>query len=99
MPIRTIDINALVAKTGNLFETVAILSKRSRQVASKMKAELDDKLAYFESFDLESEDTSFQEEQKRISVAHESLAQPTEVAIGEMFDGEIYYRDPASEVE
>ncbi len=97
MPIKTVDVDTLVSKTGNLFETVVILSKRSRQVASKMKAELDDKLAYFESFDVEAEDTGFQEEQQRISVEHEALPQPTEVAIDEMFEGEIYFRDPASD--
>ncbi len=99
MPIKTIDVDALVAQTGNLFETVAILSKRSRQVASRMKAELDDKLAYFESFDLEVEDPGFQEEQQRISLEHEVLPEPTEVAINEMFGGEIYFRDPNTEME
>ena len=99
MPIKTIDVDALVAQTGNLFETVAILAKRSRQIASRMKAELDDKLAYFESFDLDVEDPGFQEEQQRISIEHEVLPEPTEIAIDEMFSGDVYYRDPSVEVE
>jgi len=99
MAIKTIDVDALVEQTGNLFETVAILSKRSRQVASKMKADLDNKLAYFEGFEPELEDPRFQEEQKRISIEHELMPEPTELAIDEMFKGEIYFRNPMAESE
>jgi len=97
MAIKTVDVDSLVRQTGNLFETVAILSKRSRQVAIKMKSDLDTSLAYFEGFDPELEDPKFQEEQRQISMEHEVLAKPTEVAIEEMFNSEIYYRDPATE--
>jgi len=100
MPIKTIDVDALVAQTGNLFETVAILSKRSRQIASQMKADLDNRLAYFEGFDPELvEDPRFQEEQQRISIEHELKPEPTELAIEEMFNGELYFRDPNAEVQ
>ncbi len=97
MPLKTVDVDGLVVPTGNLYESVAILSKRSRQIASKMKADLDNKLAYFEGFEPELEDPRFQEEQARISIEHEMQAEPTEVAIREMFDDEIYFRDPAAE--
>ena len=99
MPIKTIDVDALVAQTGNLFETVAILSKRSRQIATRMKHDLDNRLAYFEGFEPELEDPRFQEEQRRISMEHEVLPEPTEMAIQEMFESEIYFRDPLIEVE
>ena len=105
MPIKTLDVHALVEKTardgkaGNLFETVAILSKRSRQIASRMKEELDNKLSYFEGFDTELEDPKFLEEQRRISMEHELLPEPTEKAIEEMFNGEVYFRDPQRELE
>ena len=99
MAIKTIDVDALVEPTGNLYESVAILSKRSRQVAAQMKSELDNKLAYFEGFEPELEDPRFQEEQTRVSIEYELKPEPTEVAIQEMFDGEIYFRDPSAEVE
>jgi len=98
MPIKTVDVDTLVDHTGNLFETVAILSKRSRQVAIKMKSELDTRLAYFEGFDPELEDPQFQEEQRRISMEHEVKSKPTEVAIEEMFNSEVYFRDPATDI-
>lgn len=97
MAIKTIDVDVLAQQTGNLFEAVAILSKRSRQIATRTKAELDDKLSYFEGFDTEIEDPRFQEEQVRISLEYEGRPEPTEMAIQEMFDSEIYFRDPQAE--
>ncbi|MFQ5571849.1 MAG: DNA-directed RNA polymerase subunit omega [Rhodothermales bacterium] len=99
MAIKTIDVDALVEQTGNLFETVAILSKRSRQISSKVKSDLDNKLAYFDSFEPELEDPRFQEEQARISIEHELKPEPTEMAIDEMFNSEIYFRDPQADAE
>ena len=99
MAIKTINVDGLVEPTGNLYESVAILSKRSRQIAAKVKADLDNKLAYFEGFEPELEDPRFQEEQRRISVEYELKPEPTEMAIQEMFDGEIYFRDPSAENE
>lgn len=99
MGIKTVDVDALVDQTGNLFETVAILSKRSRQVAIKMKTELDTRLAYFEGFDPELEDPQFQEDQRRISIEHEEKSKPTEIAIEEMFNSEVYFRDPTVELK
>lgn len=93
MPIKTLDLDALAAQTGNIFESVAIAAKRSRQVASKIKQELDNKLAYFEGFEPELEDPRFQEEQKRISVEFEVRPEPTEIAVREMLEGDIYYRE------
>lgn len=97
MAIETINVDELADKTGNLYETVAILAKRSRQVATNMKADLDDKLSYFEGFDPELEDPRFQEEQERISIEFEQKPEPSEKAIEEMFEGSIYYRDPSEE--
>ncbi len=105
MPIKTLDVHALVenaageGKPGNLFETVAILAKRSRQIASRMKEELDTKLSYFEGFDTELEDPRFLEEQRRISMEHELLPEPTEKAIQEMFESKVYFRDPQGDLE
>ena len=99
MSIKTIDVDRLVEPTGNLYETVAILSKRSRQIAAKMKSELDNKLAYFEGFEPELEDPRFQEEQARLSIEHELKPEPTEFAIEEMLNNEIYFRDPSAELE
>ncbi|MFB6230769.1 MAG: DNA-directed RNA polymerase subunit omega [Salinibacter sp.] len=94
MAIETLDIDELADRTGNLYETVAILSKRSRQVASDMRSELDDKLSYFEGFGPEMEDVRMQEEQEKVSLEYEQKPEPTEIAIDEFLENKIYYRKP-----
>ena len=39
----TRDINKLIEPVGNVYETVAILSKRANQISSSLKKELDAK--------------------------------------------------------
>jgi len=68
-------------------------------LASKVKSDLDNKLAYYDGFEPELEDPRFQEEQARISVEHELMPEPTEMAIAEMFKQEIYFRDPAADTD
>ncbi len=97
MAIKTIDMNRLAALTGNLYESVAVLSKRSRQVSTNVKNELDDKLAYFEGFEQELEDPRFQEEQAKVSIEYEVKPEPTEMAIDEMLEGDVYFRRPSEE--
>ncbi len=93
MAIKTIDVEVLAKHSGNIFKSIAVLSRRSRQISSKLKAELDNKLAYFEGFEPELEDPRFQEEQLRTSLEYELRNEPTEMAIDQMFEGDIYFRD------
>lgn len=93
MAIETLDIDKLAGKTGNIYESVAIIAKRSRQVASNTKSELDDKLSYFEGFGPEMEDARMQEEQAKISVEYELQPEPTEIAIDEFKQDELYHRN------
>jgi DNA-directed RNA polymerase subunit K/omega len=97
MAIKTVDMNRLASMTGNLFESVAILSKRSRQISTNVKTELDDKLSYFEGFEQELEDPRFQEEQAKVSVEYELKPEPTEMAIDEMIEGNTFFRLPSQE--
>lgn len=94
MAIETLDIDELADRTGNLYETVAVLSKRARQVASDRRSELDDKLSYFEGFGPEMEDVRMQEEQAKVSLEFEKKPEPTEDAIEEFKDDQLYYRKP-----
>ena len=94
MAIQTIDLDALRSQTGNIYEAVAILSKRARQLAQYEKAELDEKLSYFEGLGTEVEDTRMQEDQARISLEFEKRVKPTETAIHEMLNREVFFRQP-----
>lgn len=97
MAIKTVDMDRLAAMTGNLYESVSILSKRSRQISTNIKTELDDKLAYFEGFEQELEDPRFQEEQAKVSMEYEVKAEPTEMAVDQMLAGDVYFRKPTEE--
>jgi hypothetical protein len=97
MAIKTVDMDFLAKSSGNLFESVAVLAKRSRQISRATKSELDDKLAYFEGFEQELEDPRFQEEQARVSLEYEVKPEATESAIDEMVGGEIFHREKGEE--
>ena len=97
MAIKTLDTAKLAAETGNLYETVAVLSKRARQLSSKTKAELDQRLSYFEDLSLDpAEELRSNEDQLRISLEYERQAKPSRAAIEEMQEGELYFRNPTS---
>jgi len=95
MAIKTLDTTNLAAQTGNLYETVSILSKRSRQLSAKTKAELDQKLSFYEEISLDpAEELRSNEDQLRISLEYERKAKPEAVAIQEIEEGELYFRNP-----
>jgi DNA-directed RNA polymerase subunit K/omega len=99
--IQTLDVEQLAEQTGNLYETVVLLSRRARQVAARQKAELDQKLSYFDDLSLlePAEDLRVNEDQLKISLEYERKPKPGAVAIEELKNDEIYYRNAGSEGE
>lgn len=88
----TRDINKLIEPVGNVYETVAILSKRANQISSSLKKELDAKLQDF-SVPQDALDETFEnKEQIEISRTYERLPKPTLIATKEFEDGELVYR-------
>lgn len=96
MSIKTLDVEKLNKDTGNQYELIAIMSKRSRQIAAQEKLQLDEKLKYFEGFEDEDE-FQFNEEQENISKEFEKLPHATQRAVEEMRKGKIYFRYPETE--
>ena len=96
MAIKTLDTTALAAETGNLYETVAVLSRRAQQLSAKTKQELDAKLVYFEDLSMDpADEIRSNEDQLRISLEYERRPKATAAAIEEMETGELYFRNPA----
>ena len=96
MPIKTLDTTQLAAETGNLYETVAVLSRRAAQISTKTKQELDAKLVYFEDLSLDpAEEMRSNEDQLRISLEYERRLKAPAIAIGEIETGELYFRNPS----
>ena len=80
--------------TGNIYETVAILTKRANQIASEMKEELNKKIEEFATNNDSLEEVFENREQIEIAKFYERLPKPTLIAIHEFLNDEIYFRNP-----
>lgn len=78
--------------TGNLFETIVILSKRSNQLSKDLKIELAAKMEEFVIPNDTLEEVFENREQIEISKFYERLAKPHSIAIKELEDNQIYVR-------
>jgi DNA-directed RNA polymerase subunit K/omega len=88
----TRDMNELTENVGNVYETVAIIGKRSNQISSALKKELDAKLQDFSIPQDSIEETFENKEQIEISRNYEKLPKPTLIATQEFIDNELIYR-------
>ena len=87
----TVDIDS---KTGNIYEAIAIISKRSNQIALEMKEELNGKLAEFATTTDNLDEVFENREQIEISKHYEGLPKATAIATQELLDDKIYLRQP-----
>ena len=85
--------------TGNIYETVAILTKRANQIASEMKEELNKKIEEFSTNNDSLEEVFENREQIEIAKFYERLPKPTLIAVHEFLHDEIYFRNPNKEVQ
>jgi len=95
-PVTTItrNIDRMTKETGNIYETVIIVSRRSNQIAVEMKQELNKKLEEFASYSDNLEEVFENREQIEISKFYERLPKPTLIALQELDEGKIFYRNP-----
>ena len=93
----TRNLNEIDNVTGNIYEAVAIISKRSNQIGSELKEELNRKLEEFASYTDNLEEVFENREQIEISRFYERLPKPTLIAVQEFMDDQIYYRKPEAE--
>ncbi|EFI71574.1 MULTISPECIES: DNA-directed RNA polymerase subunit omega [Segatella] len=98
-PVSTVtrDITTLWKETDNLYESVAIIAKRSNQIAAEIKQDLNKKLAEFASYNDSLEEVFENREQIEISRYYEKLPKPTLLATQEFIEGNVYFRDPSKE--
>ena len=90
--IITRDLDKIAAQTGNIYESVVIISKRARQIAINIKEELNNKLAEFATTVDNLEEVFENREQIEISKFYERLPKPTTTALEEFMEGKIMYR-------
>ena len=91
----TRNIIDLCKETGNIYESVTIISKRANQISTEIKQDLSKKLAEFASYNDSLDEVFENREQIEISRYYEKLPKPTLLATQEFVDNQIYYRDPS----
>lgn len=89
--LRARDVKELAEKTGNIYETLSIISKRSRQLAVDLKHELHGKLEEFAVTSDTIEEISENKEQIEISKFYERLPNPTVIATEDFLADEIHF--------
>lgn len=90
--VRARDLSQLVGDSRNIYETLAVVSKRSRQLSVDLKSELNGKLEEFAVQSDTIEEVSENKEQVEISKFYEKLPNPVIIAMEEYLEGDIYFR-------
>lgn len=90
--IETRDVNELKNKTGNTYESIAIVAKRANQINISLKEELHNKLEEFASHTDSLEEIHENKEQIEISRAYERMPNPSLLATQEFMEDKVYYR-------
>lgn len=90
--IITRDLDKLSAETGNIYESVVIISKRAKQIAVNLKEELNSKLAEFATTVDNLEEVFENREQIEISKFYERMPKPTSTATEEFLEGKLNHR-------
>jgi DNA-directed RNA polymerase subunit K/omega len=95
-PLTTVtrNLKMMTKETGNIYETVIIVSRRANQIAVEMKQDLNKKLEEFASYTDNLEEVFENREQIEISKFYERLPKPTLIALQEFEEGKIFYRNP-----
>lgn len=83
--------------TGNIYESIVMMSKRSNQLSVELKEELTRKLQEFASTTDNLEEIFENREQIEISRFYERLPKPVAMAMEELLDDKIYVRKTEEE--
>lgn len=96
--VETKSLVDIKGKTGNLYESIAIISKRANQINIALKEELHNKLEEFATHTDSLEEIHENKEQIEISRAYERMPNPAILATHEFMDNKIYYRKNDSDL-
>ena len=95
----TRDMADFREKTGNVYESIAIMGKRANQISVEIKEELKKKLDEFSSSSDNLEEVFENREQIEISRFYERLPKSTLIAAQEFIEDQVYYRNPLKGAE
>jgi len=89
----TRDVVNLEDKTGNLYQSIVAVSKRSNQISTHIKEELTQKLQEFATSTDSLEEVFENREQIEISKHYEKMPKSTAIAMQELLEDKIYLRN------
>lgn len=99
IPTSTITRNTaqFSQQTENIYETVAMLSRRANQIAAQEKRDLQKRIEEFASSNESMDD--FYENREQIDIVRhfEQMPKPVLTATEEYLDHNLFYRNPAKE--
>jgi DNA-directed RNA polymerase subunit K/omega len=90
--VETKSLMDVKAVTGNLYESIAIVSRRANQINISLREELHNKLEEFASHTDSLEEIHENKEQIEISRAYEKMPNPAILATQEFMEGKVYHR-------
>lgn len=90
----TRDLRQFDLETGNVYQSVVILSKRANQIGLETKEELNNKLSEFATSTDNLEEVFENREQIEIARHYEQLPKPSLISISEFLNDKVYYRIP-----
>ena len=96
--VETKDLGDIKEKTGNIYESIAIVAKRANQINISIKEELHTKLDEFASHTDSLEEIHENKEQIEISRAYERMPNPALLATQEFMEDKIYFRKAEDEL-
>jgi DNA-directed RNA polymerase subunit K/omega len=90
--VETRNLADLREKTGNIYQSIAIIAKRASQINISMKEKLHNKLEEFATHTDSLEEIHENKEQIEISKAYERMPNPALLATQEFMEDKIYFR-------
>jgi DNA-directed RNA polymerase subunit K/omega len=88
----TRDVKDLELSTGNIYQSIVVMSKRANQISAEIKEELSLKLQEFSTAQDNLEEVFENREQIEISKFYERLPKAHSMAIEELIEDKIYFR-------
>jgi DNA-directed RNA polymerase subunit K/omega len=85
-------LSELKDKTGNVYESIAVIAKRANQINISIKEELHNKLEEFASHTDSLEEIHENKEQIEISRAYERMPNAALLATKEFLEDKVYFR-------
>ena len=90
---KTKDIRQYDKQTGNYYKSIVIMSKRADQIANDLKQEFQEQSQQYASNTETLEEVFENREQIELSKFYEQLPKPTQLALYEFENDQIYFKD------